>query len=177
MAIALMSGNITINVRANTAARLFYNEEFGGSVDDAINTLMSQNPLLQQLGRAGMSYGEAVQFFSLLKSENPEVAEKAIADATEKGVKLDSLLTIGQSSKFQAPPLPAFELMPAIWAMAKAEAYASKNTGNFPATYREWLIENGDFDVNDCAADFEGEVRHGFFRESEKAKGKAKRGK
>lgn len=176
MATTLRSGDVSICVRANTAARLFYTEEFGGSVDDAINTLMSKNPLPQQLGKAGMDYGEAVKFFNQLKSENPELVDKAIIDATEKGVKLDALLNIGQSSKFQSPPLPAFELMPAIWAMAKAEAYASGNVANFPQTYRDWLIEKADFDVNDCAADFEKEVRHGFFREDEK-QGKGKRKK
>jgi len=44
----------------------------------------------------------------------------------------------------------------------------------FEANYEKWLLERAEFDVNDCAEDFEQVCRNGFFRDFQRGKRKKK---
>lgn len=172
MATTLISGDETITVRANAAARLFFHEEFGRGIDDDINTLMSKSPLMRQLGKLGLKFSECVEMAKGLSNGSPsETLEKL----TEQGVDLDTLLLLGSESKFEQPELPSYELMPVLWAMHKAQAEKEGISANFPPTYRDWLLKYADFDINDCADEFEAEIRKGFFRQGNGKAGNRKR--
>ena len=192
-------GSITISVRANHAARLYYLQEFNGQLDKDLEGLLKPGTkIFDKLKSRGITLTELLEIFD--KYEQAELAasekkqdvtnddteskqgetydeiEVLMKSLKEKGLNLEELLEIGSelTEANNRPRLDAFAAMPILWAMAKADAYANKNMVGFEANYEKWLLERAEFDVNDCAEDFEQVCRNGFFRDFQRGKRKKK---
>lgn len=155
----LISKDVSINVRANNLARLYYRQEFREELDEALKRILNHNSDVSlELIKKGLDMNEVIKAEKVIReAETDEELEQAFL---EMGIDWNMILDVLTPDKYKTK-YPAFETMQVIWAMAMAEKKAQQQD---LTPYQAWLEGVADFDVNDCPDDFLREVEYGFFR-------------
>ena len=167
----LISGNISINIRANNMARLYYRQEFQTELDNDLKAVLNysknNNDIVKKLAESGSNISDINKMIGYMAENEKNTVSQLAAFMAENNINLSLLYGFLGEDRYKTV-YPGFEAMKIIWAMAQAEAKASNGK---LSNFEKWLEGVADFDVNDCPDDFLKEVEFGFFRISEERKG------